>query len=220
MEQGYIQYAVEAIKLYQPGDPILVGEIAYILKQTFALPFNKARAAACVCIKRAIERKAVPNLRRFERGIYYLTKETPFGETKINREKVIALKYILPNIGYETGPLFLHKLGLTTHMPNVRHIATNKAIDNTRDDKQLDIVLKKPRAAVNAENQYYLQFLDVLDCLDKIPIDTDNPYTILNGYIKQYQLGYDVLLAYAYRYYNKNVICEIAHVAEKGAYLI
>ena len=72
-----------------------------------------------------------------------------------------------------------------------RNTATNKAINNTRRDNDLGIVLKKPRTHINAENKKYLQFLDILTLYNTAPVDAEEPYQILGGLVRQYDLKYD-----------------------------
>jgi hypothetical protein len=158
----------------------------------------------------------IPNLRQYQKGIYYLTEQTVFGETEIDRNKLLAVKYMLPHNGYETGVLMLHKIGLTTLMPNERQIATNKAINNTRRDNDLGVVLKKPHTHINAENKRCLQFLDILTLYNAAPIDAENPYQILGSFVRQYDLKYGYLLRLANRYYNDKIIRKVAEVADKG----
>lgn len=213
---GYQNYILDLVKAYRTGEPIITADLANKLAQVFGLPRDKAVAAVGVCMNRIMERQTVENLRRFEKGIYYLTKQTVFGEAKIDQEKLIELKFMYPDIGYETGPMFLHKLGLTTLIPNERQIATNKAKDNTRMDKRFNVVLKKPRVGIDAENKRYLQFLDTLDVMDKAPVDANDPYQILNHFVQQYHLQYDEMLALAHRHYNDKVILKLANVADKG----
>lgn len=117
------------------------------------------------------------------------------------------------DIGYETGLFILHKLGLTSQMPNNRILATNKANDCARLDKKLDIVVRPAKIKVNADNKQYLKLLDVLDILDDAPIDADNPYRIIGNYIDELGLDYAKLLAMANNYYNKNTVLQLAHVA-------
>ena len=59
-------------------------------------PPDKAKAAASVAMKRIMERQTIPTLRQYQKGIYYLTEQTVFGETEINRDKLLAVKYMLP----------------------------------------------------------------------------------------------------------------------------
>ena len=94
---------------------------------------------------------------------------------------LIADKYILPDIGYETGLSVMNQMGLTTQMPNKGVIVTNAAKECVRTDKRLDIMIKPPKTPVTAENKYYLQTLDVLEMMDKAPIDEQQPYTLIAG---------------------------------------
>lgn len=213
---GYIDFLITVIKTYQIADPILMKDLSEQMARAYPLAPDKAKAAAAVALKRIMERKAIPNLRQYQKGIYYLIEETVFGETDINREKLLALKYMLPDDGYETGMLMLHKIGLTTLMPNERQIATNKAINNTRRDDSLGVTLKKPRTRINAENKKYLQFLDILALYNIAPVDAEDPYKVLGNLVQKYDLKYDGLLRLANRYYNDKVILEVAEVADKG----
>ena len=213
---GYVDYLVDNIMKYQIGEPILTKDLSKKIIDAYQLPPNKAKAATSVAMKRIMERQAIPNLRQYQKGIYYLTEKTVFGETEIDRNKLLAVKYMLPDDGYETGMLMLHKIGLTTLMPNERQIATNKAISNTRRDNDLDIILKKPRTRINAENKRYLQFLDILALYNAAPVDAEDPYRILGGLVQKYDLKYGNLLRLANRYYNDRVILEVAEVADKG----
>ena len=86
-------------------------------------------------------------------------------------------------------------------------------------DRDLNIVLKKPRTQINRENKRYLQLLDVLDYMEKAPLDAKNPLAVLAGFVQEYKLKYDKILALANRYYSERVIIKIAGVAEEGAKL-
>jgi len=207
------------IKGYAVGEPILTADIARSLAKARKMPGKQARAAVAVCMQRIIQKKEIVNLHFYKNGVYYLAKQTVFGTTKIDIEKLIELKYLMEDNGYETGPLFLNKIGLTTLMPNVRYIATNKAKENTRVDRDLNIVLKKPRTQIDRENKRYLQFLDVLDYMGKAPLDAKNLLAVLVGFVQEYKLKYDKILALANRYYSERVIIKIAGVAEEGAQL-
>jgi hypothetical protein len=205
------------IKGYAAREPILTVDIARNLAKARKMSEKQARAAVAVCMQRIIQKKEIANLHFYKNGVYYLAKQTVFGTTKIDNEKLIELKYLMEDNGYETGPLFLNKIGLTTLMPNMRYIATNIAKENTRVDRDLNIVLKKPRTQINRENKRYLQFLDVLDYMEKAPLDAKNPLAILVGFVQEYKLKYDKILALANRYYSERVIIKIADVAEEGA---
>ena len=103
----------------------------------------------------------------------------------INKELLIQHKYVLPDIGYETGYNLLHRMGLTTQMPTERVFATNKARDCVREDKALGIFVKPPKTEITATNKMYLQFLDAVELMDRAPIDETDPYALLARYIEE-----------------------------------
>ena len=155
-------------------------------------------------------------LRYFQKGIYYRTNITLFGETGINKEQLIADKYLLPNRGYESGLAILNKLGLTSQMPRERVFVTNAAKDGTRKDKKLEVIIRPPKVKITIENKDYLQILDVLDLLEKAPVDESEPYRVIAEYIQKKELKYKNLLAIADRYYNQKTIIRLAHTASIG----
>lgn len=138
-----------------------------------------------MAVKRILDGRVMPDLRCYQKGVYYRTSVTPFGETGINKERLIADKYLLPDIGYETGLTILHRLGLTSQMPRERVLATNTAKDCMRTDRKLGVVIRPPKTFVTAENKDYLQLLDALDLLEKAPVDEEHPYEVIAGYIQK-----------------------------------
>lgn len=211
----YTKYVQNYLNQQDQGTPIYTDEIAEAVAADYGIDKRKAAAATAVTIKRIMDKDMLPDLRCYQKGIYYRTVATPFGETGINREKLIANKYLLPNNGYETGLRLLHHMGLTTQMPTEHLLATNAAKDCVRYDSKLGVSICPPKAPVNAENKAYLQTLDALDLLDKAPVDAQNPYMILADHIKQNGLQYETLLYYADRYYNRKTIIRLAHTASQ-----
>jgi len=197
----------------ETGKPIYVNEISNCVAEIYNIPLKKAAGAVSVACKRIMDGKLLPELRFYQKGIYYRVTETPFGETGIDKEQLIEDKYLKNNNGYETGLVVLHRLGLTTQIPNERILATNKAGDCARLDKKLGIVVRPPKIEVNADNKQYLKMLDVLDILDDAPVDAEHPYIIIGECIERLGLEYARLLAYANNYYNRNTVLQIAHVA-------
>ena len=213
----YTEYVRNYIEKQDLGTPIYTYEIADAVTADYGLDKKRAAAATAVAVKRIMDRNQLPDLRCYQKGIYYRTAVTPFGEMGINKEKLIAHKYLLPDNGYETGLRLLHHLGLTTQIPTEHLLATNVAKDCVRYDSKLGVSICPPKAPVNAKNKAYLQTLDALDLLDKAPVDAKNPYTILAEHIRQNKLQYETLLFYADRYYNRKTILRLAHTAsQKG----
>lgn len=65
--------------------------------------------------------KANPTFVRHKRGIYYKTVVTPFGKAGISYPDLIKKVYLTNGdnvIGYESGPSYMNKIGLTTQIPS------------------------------------------------------------------------------------------------------
>lgn len=216
MRTTYIDFTCDILKKAKVGDPIYTSQVADHLGTAYQLDSKEAAAATAVAIKRIMDGAIIPELRCYQKGIYYRTTVTPFGEVGINREQLIADKYLLPDIGYETGFTVMHRMGLTSQMPRQRILATNMAKDCARTDKKLGVTIRPPKVAVTAENKAYLQVLDVLEMLDKAPVDEEHPYEIIARHIDGQQLEYGTLLAFANNFYNKNTVLQLANTASAG----
>ena len=212
----YGNYIFELLRNEAPGAPIHISRIAEQLAAEYHMELSAATAATSVAVKRIMDGKLIPELRRYQKGIYYRTVMTPFGELGIDKERLIAEKYLMPDIGYETGPGLLYRLGLATQIPRERILATNMATNGMRADEKLGVAIRPARTAINADNKDYLQTLDALDSFSKAPVDVEKPYVILARHIRRKGLEYETLLYYADRYYNKNTVLQIAHTAGEG----
>ena len=213
MKRTYVEYVREELSQAQIGVPIYTGKIAKKMEKAFSLGPKAAAAASAVAFKRILEGEAMPDLRFYQKGIYYRTVKTPFGERGIDKEQLIADKYLLPDIGYETGPAVLHRMGLTTQMPRGRLLATNVAKDCMRTDQKLGVLVRPPKVEVTAGNKAYLQTLDVLDMMKRTPVNEKHPYLVVARHIEKHKLRYDVLLSLAGHYYNRRTVLELAHTA-------
>lgn len=212
----YTEFICNQLQGFHTGEPIYTSMIAEKVATAYGLQQKEAAAATAVVFKRIMDDTDMPNLRFYQKGIYYFTTVTPFGEVGINKEQLIADKYLLPDNGYETGFTVLHQMGLTSQLPRERCFATNKATDCTRMDSKLGVLVRPPKTRVTEYNKAYLQFLDALDLMDKAPVDAEQPYALLADYIKKAGLQYEQLLSLADRYYNKKTILQLAHTASEG----
>ncbi len=212
----YIEFVCKNIYRYPKTEPIYSKNISVDLQNEYGLTYEKASAACAVAIKRITNDNIIPDLRMYQKGIYYLTSVTPFGELGINKERLIENKYLHGGIGYEGGLALLHMVGLTTQMPRERLIITNKAINGLRADRQLNVMIKPPKLPVSRENKAYLQTLDMLDLLDDAPVDAENPYQIITMYMKAHGVEYAPLLSIADGYYPRDTVLKIARVARLG----
>ena len=209
----YMECLQSYIQRQESGEPIYTEQLAEVVAADFGITKKNAAAATAVAIKRIMDGNKLPELRCYQKGIYYRTVATPFGEMGINKEKLIANKYLNPDKGYETGLRLLHHMGLTTQMPTERLLATNAAKDCVRYDERLDVSICPPKAPITADNKAYLQTLDALEWLDKAPVDVDAPYAVLAAHIHRNGLRYETLLYYADHYYNRKTIIQLAHTA-------
>lgn len=213
---SYIDFVTNYIRQKEIGLPIYSADISRELAKEYCLSESKAGAAVAVAIKRILSNDQNTKLRFYQKGIYYLTENTPFGEVGINTKHLIADKYLLNYQGYETGLTFMNQLGLTTQIPRVFEIATNTAKNGTRYDSKLEVSIHPPKAKITSKNILYLQLLDIMECIDNAPIDDNRPYLTLAQYIRKRGLRYDTLLAYADAYYGKNTLIHLAHTAREG----
>ena len=212
----YGQYIEQYINQQPIAAPIYTADISQKLAEQFQMPMEKATRAAAVAVKRLMERQVIPMLRFYQKGIYYRTSVTPFGEMGIDKEKLIAHKYLNPDRGYDTGAGLLYRIGLTTQLPNKRLIATNAAQDCVRRDERLNVSICPPKTTITAENKAYLQILDAMDLMERAPIDIEKPYCVLAEHIRHGKLEFGVLLALADQYYPQRILLHLAHTAREG----
>ena len=156
-----------------------------------------------------------PEFIRHQKGVYYKTVITPFGKAGISYAELIKRTYLADGnevFGYETGPSFMNKIGLTTQMPAHTYLATERtrvvvAGENDR------LLLLKPITKVTKENYRYLQFLDLLNNRMKVRIEAENYQEILRKYIDNYGLNFELLLCYARYYKNNKIYIRLAELA-------
>lgn len=216
MKKKYTDFICEKICVVPEGIPIYTRQLAEKIAVAYQLSKREASVATAVAVKRVMDKGVIPELRCYKKGVYYRTAATPFGEIGINKEQLIADKYLLPDIGYETGLTILYKIGLTSQMPRERILATNVAKGCMRTDRKLDVIIRPPKTIITAKNKDYLQVLDMLELVEKAPIDEKHPFEVLADYIQKKELQYIILLALADRYYNYRTLLCLEHTANKG----
>lgn len=109
---------------------------------------------------------------RFQRGIYYIPTETPFGMSRLNVERVIEKKYIQTEMGtqgFYAGLWLENLIGLSLQVPGVMDIVTNVEKSRCREivfgGQRLRLC--RPRIPVTATNATVLQFLELMNRLDR-----------------------------------------------------
>lgn len=142
-------------------------------------------------------------LKRFDTGIYYLPKKSIFrsGST-ISVDDVIQKKYLNEGsvcCGYISGILFANKLGITTQVPSVYEVCTNKATTEYRETQManLRVIIKKPYVQINEVNAATLQFMDLLkEIIDISEIEGDELKLRLLDYMKKKNIKFDAMEPY------------------------
>ena len=112
-------------------------------------------------------------LERYDNGIYYIPKRDGLlGKSYLDPSMVIMRRYVQNKseiYGYLTGISFANQLGLTTQMPAVIEIVTNREASNGRmiTVGSQRVRIKKPAITVTDSNAELLQLLDTIGQAEK-----------------------------------------------------
>lgn len=164
-------------KTYGYNEPILISEI-----KLESLNDNALRQY----FKRMVKSG---DLIRFDTGVYYLPKASRLlKKTYLDPLKVITRKYIENGTdiyGYFSGAYFSNQLGLTTQMPAVIEIVTDKEATKGRTVTvgSQNVRLRRPVMQITKENVLLLQFLDTVSTAEKYAELPQQEMTVL---LKQY----------------------------------
>lgn len=156
-------------------------------------------------------------LKRYKKGIYYKTVNTPFGDAKIDKYNLIRDKYLYSNnkvIGYETGPTIMQKVGLTTQIPKLTYITSN-IVKNNRREKAKDLYLLKPKIKITKENFKYLQMLDIIENRFQINIELDNLKDYYKELINKFNIDIVKLIVLATEYNNIHLVNYVAQLLKE-----
>lgn len=143
------------------GKPILTEEALEALS-------SYARSTAFALLKDSVKDGSVM---RFERGVYYVPERGSYLGTPLplNPLAVLDKKYISNEVdvyGFRSGLTLQNDVGISNQAPVVLEITTNNETNRTRRIKPMggyrEIILRKPKVPVNADNVDSLKFLDVL----------------------------------------------------------
>lgn len=116
-------------------------------------------------------------LKRFDNGIYFLPQKTIFQSgSQLTPEKVLECKYLKDcekRCGYVSGLMFFNQMGLTSQVPMLYEVVSNKATTEYRETSlaKSKVIIRKPKVPVTESNYQILQFLDLLkdvDCYSEV----------------------------------------------------
>lgn len=120
-------------------------------------------------------------VKRFDNGIYFLPKKTIFKSgSQLALEKVLECKYLRDKdkrCGYVSGLMFFNQMGLTTQVPMLYEVVSNKATNDYRETslEKFRVIVRKPKVPVTEKNYKALQFLNMLKDVDVYSEVTGKP---------------------------------------------
>lgn len=118
------------------------------------------------------------DIKRFAKGQFYRPKQGLFGEMMLSDTEKLKI-FLYQNgkrKGYVTGASLYNRLGLTTQIPKTITIASDKS-PQRKDLGTVEVKLVKAKAPVTESNREYLEILDVLSDIKKIP--DSSPSTVI-----------------------------------------
>ncbi len=214
---GYSAYIRNLVAELPEAQQIYSADIAQALSTAFKLPLDKSKELTNVYLKRIADAGILEHLAK---GIYYKPWATVFGSQEPTVYQFFAENLMYKNghtIGYETGPSFLHTIGLTSVAPAQKHIATNhyrKILPPLSG-----IVRRKPVTGITDANARYLQVLDAIKALlhmDSNEIDAPDPANLIQDYIQHTHLDERRLLMVACDYYHPIIIVKTIDILKTG----
>lgn len=125
-------------------------------------------------VRQSVKRLATSGfLERYDSGIYYIPKRGGIlGKSYLDPNIVIMRKYVQnksDKYGYVTGLSFANELGLTTQMPAIIEVVTNREATNGRMVMvgNQKVRVKKSSVTISESNAELLQLLDAIGQAEK-----------------------------------------------------
>lgn len=194
------------ISMLKPGKIINIEELSLV-------PDSKT-----VVLKVLSKMAKIGKIKRAERGVYYIPKNSIFGEIPLSDEEIIK-KYLFEGkrrIGYITGNNLFNKYGLTTQVASKVEVAVNKR-KNPKKYKNIEIKFVYQKAPITDKNIKYLEILDILKNIKKIPdADIIESYNTIKKQILKFTYEELMeLLDLAENYYTVSVVALLGSMIEE-----
>lgn len=122
--------------------------------------------------------------------------EDCFGfDSIIPMDIVIERKYLRNKsgiFGYLSGLMFENEIGVTSQVPAVYDVVTNRATSDYRETSlvRTKVILRKPKVTVTEENYRILQLLDLLRDIDKIAEEGERLKKSILLYMKSMKISF------------------------------
>lgn len=211
---GYGAEITKAVRELPYGTLIETEHIARMLASRFSIPYDKARGAANVKLKRMADHGEIS---RIQKGIYCHAKQTPFGPVTPDVDALLIKKLTVchgERIGYGSGAWLLNQWGLASLLPRKIEITTNQWTDNLPSGSHL--LLKKPPEQVTEENWRYLRFINAVKLLQTDFMDAEEPEVLLRKQAERQELDILKLIFIARRTSSVKTVLLIVDIFAEG----
>ena len=140
-------------------------------------------------------------LRRFDTGIYYFPTKLPWGDSQLSPQKIVNRRFISDGVdtyGYLAGLSLLNLTALSTQVPNLIEIVTNREPSRVRDIiiGNQRVRARRSLTTVTKDNVNALQFLDLMNSITPSAMDETEQY-MLQKYIKASGVTKEAIAQYA-----------------------
>lgn len=191
-----------------PYDELIrTDDVASQLSVRLSMPYDKAKTATNVKLKRMADHG---ELKRLRRGVYCHIMQTVFGPVVPDIDRIVVRSITIENgcrIGYESGAVLLNRLGLSTLLPRTIEVTTNQYTVRLPDN--CHIKLTKPAVTVTNDNWKYLQFIDAAEHLPDAHIDAEAPAQLLNAFAAKQELDPLKLIFTARKHYSTKTVLRL-----------
>ena len=158
------------------NEPISINSIRY---------YNYSRQWLFKELKSLIEKGEI---KRFTNGIYYIPKKMFYGHSYLDPRKVVERRFISNGVdiyGYISGVSLLNQVGLTTQVPNLIELVTNRETTRVRDINvgNQRVRARRARTTITMENVNVLQLLDLMTAIKPVNMG-DTERFMLSKYTK------------------------------------
>lgn len=176
---------------YQNDEPIFLAELP-----------GKSRNSVRQEMKKLTDEGKVE---RLYNGVYYRSYKTILGtKGKMSVDKYIKKRYLESNgkiSGYITGIQLANMYGFTTQNPSCYEVCSNEASTKQRkvDVDGRQVIIYKPVVEISEKNKGALQFLDLMNTIDKYSEVTGNEFTKkINVFIVKAGVDFELVKQYMY----------------------
>lgn len=191
---------------YAADEPIFIGEIHVKGLNRSALYYQMKQLTDAGFLK------------RFDRGIYYIPNRTFLKSgSQLSAHKVIEKKYLFQgcgHCGYLSGLMFANQIGLTTQVPMLIEVVSNKASQKRREILlgNTRLLLRKPCVPITEQNYRILQFLDLMIVVDQVcELEEAERSKMLKKYLEKAHLNLSMFDEYTL-YYPKELNQSMCHL--------